>query len=217
MTVLVTNATSDKTRLLEIFAVLMTVAGKFIFMDWLSWRLPFILVVSLGWLTYVIVRGTRNKILFQHWGFRADNFGRAARLVALPAIVAVVSLFFIGYLRGTLNLNWHMLIVLLIYPLWGIVQQFLVIAIVAGNLQDMQRKRFNRTLIIILTAALFGVVHYPWIWLMLGTFLLALFYGYIFIRERNVYVLGIFHGWLAAIIFYTVVGRDPWVEVFGRL
>lgn len=64
---------------------------------------------------------------------------------------------------------------------------------------------------------LFGGVHYPSGWLMLGTFVLALFYGWIYLRERNVYVLGIFHGWLGGLFYYTVLDRDPFLETFGKL
>jgi membrane protease YdiL (CAAX protease family) len=87
---------------------------------------------------------------------------------------------------------------------------------VAGNLKDMQRGRFSNAVIIFLTALLFGLLHYPFYWLVLGTFILALFYGYVYLKARNVYVLGIFHGWLGALFFYTVVGRDPFQEVFGK-
>jgi hypothetical protein len=61
-----------------------------------------------------------------------------------------------------------------------------------------------------------GILHYPSIWLVIGTSILALFYGYIFLKGRNVYVLGIFHGWLGGLFYYTVVRRDPFAEVFGR-
>ncbi len=37
------------------------------------------------------------------------------------------------------------------------------------------------------------------------------------LRIRNVYVLGILHGWLGALFYYTVVDRDPFIEVFGKL
>jgi len=49
---------------------------------------------------------------------------------------------------------------------------------------------------------------------MIPTFVLALVYGYL--KERNIYVLGFFHGWLGAICFYTIVDRDPFVEIFLR-
>jgi membrane protease YdiL (CAAX protease family) len=202
---------------MEIIAVLMTVATKFIFMDMLHWRLVFIITIINAWTGYVIYRSRKTEGILRYWGFRIDNFKIAMRMVLPFAIVAVIGMIAIGYFLGTLNLQWHMIFILLLYPIWGIVQQFLVIAIVAGNLRDLTTKRINQTVIIFLTALLFGLVHYPWNWLMLATFLLALFYGYIYLRERNLFVLGIFHGWLGAIVFYTVVNRDPWLEVFGRM
>jgi len=87
----------------------------------------------------------------------------------------------------------------------------------AGNLQDLENQKLSKPVIIVLTALLFGVVHYPYYWLMVGTFALALFYGFIYLKERNVYVMGLFHGWLGGLFFYTVVNRDPFAEVFGRL
>jgi hypothetical protein len=52
---------------------------------------------------------------------------------------------------------------------------------------------------------------------MIGTFVLALIYSTVYLRQRNVYALGIFHGWLGAIFYYTVVARDPFAEVFGAM
>jgi membrane protease YdiL (CAAX protease family) len=71
-------------------------------------------------------------------------------------------------------------------------QQFLVIGLVAGNLQDLQKNKLNKFVTILLTATLFGLLHYPYYWLMLGTFILALLYGFIYLKERNVFVMGLF-------------------------
>jgi membrane protease YdiL (CAAX protease family) len=105
---------------------------------------------------------------------------------------------------------------LLIYPLWGIVQQFLVIGLVAGNLQHVKAGKLPAFVIIGITALLFGFVHYPDRWLMLGTFVMSLVYGFIFLQERNLFVLGLIHGWLGGLFYYTVVDRDPFMEVFGK-
>lgn len=83
-------------------------------------------------------------------------------------------------------------------------------------MKDLKNNKLPDTAIILLTAVLFGLLHYPFYWLMAGTFVLALFYGYVYLKARNVYVMGIFHGWLGALFFYTVVGRDPFEEVFGK-
>ena len=51
-----TRPISDKIRILEICAVALTGIGKFVFMDYLSWRLPFVVVAILAWFAYVIYR-----------------------------------------------------------------------------------------------------------------------------------------------------------------
>ncbi|WP_207895872.1 CPBP family intramembrane glutamic endopeptidase [Hymenobacter gummosus] len=212
-----TPAIPPRTRLLEMAAVLLTAAGKFLFMDYLHWRLPFILTAMAAWGLYVFVRQRRRPGILAYWGFRTDNFGRVLRLVLPFGLGAVAACALIGTYRGSLNLTWHILPILLLYPLWGTVQQFLLIALTAGNLHELPGIQLGRVLIVLLSAALFGAIHYPFGWLMLGTFVLAVFYGFVYLKERNLYVLGIFHGWLGAIFFYTVVGRDPFMEVFGRL
>jgi membrane protease YdiL (CAAX protease family) len=69
----------------------------------------------------------------------------------------------------------------------------------------------------VITAILFSLLHYPNLWLMVGTFVLALLYTIVYLRERNLYALGMFHGWLGALFYYTVVERDPFMEVFGQI
>jgi membrane protease YdiL (CAAX protease family) len=208
---------TDPQRKSEIAAVLLTAAGKFIFMDFLQWKLLFIIASIAGWGGYVLYRSRKEPGILAHWGFRTDNF-RNVLLMVLPFGISAVAAFFItGYFLGTLNLTWHILPVLLLYPIWGVIQQFLVIGLMAGNLQDIENQKMGKPVIIILTAVLFGAVHYPYAWLMLGTFVLALFYGFIYLKARNVYVMGLFHGWLGGLFFYTVVNRDPFAEVFGRL
>lgn len=207
---------SDRRRRAEIFSVVLTGAGKFIFMDWLQWRFPFIVLAILAWSIYVFVRHKQDPHILKYWGFRIDNFNQVLKLVVPFGVISVTSFFAIGFYLGRLNLTWHVIPILLLYPIWGVVQQFLVIGIVAGNLQDLRQRKFSSFVIILITALLFGILHYPFYWLIVGTFILALFYGYIYLRARNIYVMGIFHGWLGALFFYTVVGRDPFAEVFGR-
>lgn len=208
---------SDTRRKYEIAAVFLTGVGKFIFMDWLNWKLPFILLAITGWLFYVIRRRKQVPRILHYWGFRADNFTKILKIVLPFGLAAVVIFFCLGFYLGTINLSWHIIPILIIYPIWGTIQQYLVIALVAGNLKDLHSKKFSNAIIIVTTALLFGFLHYPFYWLVLGTFVLALFYGYVYLRVRNVYVMGIFHGWLGALFFYTVVGRDPFAEVFGKL
>jgi uncharacterized protein len=210
-----TPVISDKRRALEILGVLFTGLGKFLFMDWLAWKLPFILFAILSWVAYLILRERHVPGMLRYWGFRTDTF-REALLMVLPFAVVSFTIFFaVGFYRGTINMTWNIIPVLILYPIWGTIQQFLVIGLVAGNLKDLSKNSPNHASIIFVTALLFGLLHYPFYWLVVGTFILALFYGYVYLRIRNIYVLGIFHGWLGGLFFYTVVGRDPFAEVFS--
>lgn len=208
---------SDKSRWFEILAVLTTAIGKFIFMDFLEWRLAYILVVILFWGFFIRARLRGNPTLLKHWGFRVDNFKASLKMVIPFIILSSLLCFFIGYLQNSLNLNWHIFPLLLLYPIWGIIQQFLLLSLLSGNFKDMKKTNFSNPQIIMSSSLIFGLIHLPTPWLVIGTFILSLVYNYIFLRIPNIYSLGVFHGWMAALFFYTVVDKDPFNQVFGFL
>lgn len=211
-----TRPASDKIKVLEILAVVITALGKFVFVDYLNWRLPFVVFTIIAWSLYVIYRYRKDNLVLKDWGFRTDNFKSTIRLMLPFAIISVLTFITIGYFQGTLNITWHILPLLITYPIWGAVQQFLTIALVAGNLNSLKRIKLKKSNVILITAILFSVVHYPSIWLMVGTFILALFYGYVYLKVKNIYALGLLHGWLGALFYYTVVNQDPFADVFMK-
>jgi len=206
---------TNKRRVFELGAVATTAGGKFLFMDFLEWRLPFILCTLVAWTTYAVVRTMSHSTMLHYWGFRKDNFKKVLRILFPFALIAIVTCVVIGYVRGTLNLTWHIFPILILYPIWGTIQQFLCVGLVAGNLQHLNRP-LKKYWIVLITAVLFSVLHFPNLWLMIGTFVLALLYSAVYLRERNLFALGLFHGWLGALFYYTVVGRDPFMEVFRQ-
>jgi len=208
---------TDRRRYFEMGAVVLTALGKFLFMDVLNWRFPFVVIAVVGWTIYVFYRKKQEATSMNYWGFRRDTFRSALRFMLPFGILSMIVFFAIGVYQDSINLTWHILPILLSYPIWGTIQQFLIIALVAGNLHDMKSLRINKFIIILLTALLFSLVHFPSYWLMLGTFLLALFYGYVYLKVKNLYALGLFHGWLGAMFYYTVVGSDPFADVFLKL
>ncbi|WP_299101814.1 CPBP family intramembrane glutamic endopeptidase [uncultured Winogradskyella sp.] len=209
-----TRPTTDRIRICEIIAVFITAICKFICVDFLNFRLTYVIVTIISWSIYVIYRYRKDKMVLKDWGFRTDNFKPAIKLMLPFAVVSVLTFFIIGYIQGTINLTWHILPLLFTYPIWGSVQQFLTIGIVAGNLNSLKKLRIKKATIIFITAILFSVVHYPSVWLMIGTFILAIFYGYVYLKVKNLYALGLFHGWLGALFYYTVVNQDPFADVF---
>ena len=208
---------SNQRRILEISAVILTAIGKFIFMDYLNWRFPFVAVAIISWVSYIIYRKNKQPGITKYWGFRTDNFKTVLKKVLPFGLLAVITFFGIGFYKGTLNITWHIIPILILYPIWGVIQQFLLIALTAGNLQDMKGQKLNKGIIILLAALLFGAIHYPFVWLMIATFILAMFYGWVYLSERNLYVLGLFHGWLGGIFYYTILERDPFLEMFEKL
>ncbi len=212
-----TRPVSDSVRWLEIVAVVLTAVGKFIFMDILNIRLPFVAVVVVAWSGYVIYRYKKDKNVLKDWGFRLDNFKTVLKYMLPFAIVSIVGFVIIGSIQGTINVTWHILPLLITYPIWGSIQQFITIGLIAGNLNQLKSVKLHKTFIVVITAVLFSIVHYPSVWLMIGTFILALFYGYVYLKSKNIYVMGLFHGWLGALFYYTVVNKDPFEEVFLSL
>lgn len=130
----------------------------------------------------------------------------------------MIVLFFVyGIVNDTLIISWHLFPMLLLYPAWGVIQQFLMIAIIAVNLDDLKGVKINRLVIILLTAILFSIVHYPSVPLVISTFILGICYAFFFLRYRNIWVLGVFHGWLGAFFYFFVLKRDSWLEVLNTL
>lgn len=175
----------------------------------------FIAAAIISWSAYVLTRSRSETGLLKYWGFRNDNFFNTLKIVLPFGLLAIISFVVIGLVQGTLNLSWHIIPIMIIYPIWGVIQQFLVIALFGGNLSELKKVSLKKPFVVLATALLFGAIHFPFLWLVAGTFVLALFYGSVYLKSRNLWVLGLFHGWLGGLFFYTVVDRDPFIEIFG--
>jgi hypothetical protein len=205
----------NRTRLYEIIAAALTGIGKVVFINLIDLRLPYIILTILGWLGYVIYRYRQQPEILKYWGLGTDNF-RKSFLQLLPLVLVCMALFVgIGFYFQTEVLDWSLLLMLLLYPIWGILQQFLVLGIYSRNLADGWGGQRSEPLVIGLTAVLFAIIHYPSPMLIGATFLLAIVYTWLFLRGSSILALGIYHGWLGGIFFYTVLGRNPWLEAFG--
>ena len=60
-----------------------------------------------------------------------------------------------------------------------------------------------------------GVAHVPEWPLVAATFGLGLCLVPIYLRYRNLWALGVAHGWLGTFFYLWILGRDPWLEAFG--
>jgi hypothetical protein len=165
------------------------------------------------WAVYVYWRSRSDPQALHDWGFRVDNLGRAALVTLLVFIGIVGILITYGAINHTLSFPTHLLAQLLIYPAWGIIQQFLALAIVVGNLERTAMFQGRRVLLALFTAMLFSVVHFYDLGLAAGVFMLELIVVPLYFRYRNLWPIGVLHGWCGALYYLWVLNQDLWNEI----
>jgi hypothetical protein len=142
---------------------------------------------------------------------------RRASLAANGLVLAIGGLAMVGYgiLRGRGDTPPSSLYFLLaLYPLWGLVQQFIICAVVGKNLESIFG---SRSWAVVIAAILFGAVHLP-NWTLCGqTAAACAVWISLFLRWPNLWVHGVAHGWLALLACLYVLGDDPWAEVLKAL
>jgi len=150
----------------------------------------------LGWVLYAVTRS----------GFANRDFAAAWRPLALFGGLSIGVMGVFAVFSGTFTLHWHLFAALALYPLWGVVQQYLIQELIAGNLAE---QGWSVPAVTGVTAALFGLIHLPFAALMVATFLLGVVFTPHYLRYRNVLALGLWHGWLGTFLYFWVLGRDP--------
>ena len=199
----------------EMVCILLTGALHLVFESLLGWKVPYIIVAALGWGTYIVIRARQHPELLDRWGIRQMASGDGwltSMLFALPAAAALATY---ALCAKTLRLDGHLLAIAAIYPIFGILQQFVLNALLAANLSDLLPGK--RVSIVVISALLFGLVHAPDVPLMACTFVAGLVWVPLFLRCRNLLPLGICHGLLGTLTYYWILGRDPWAEILAEI
>ncbi|MDY6801176.1 MAG: CPBP family intramembrane glutamate endopeptidase [Bacteroidota bacterium] len=204
---------NNKIRWFEILAVIFTGIFKFLFVNVLSLQLLFITLSILFWGFYIIYRKKKNKNILKYWGFTRTNFFKAFKMAGVFAFI-LIGIFTANAIFNQYQLfDKHLLYVLLLYPVWGLIQQFMMMSLILGNLKDVSCRKIPEFVYVIIASILFSAVHFPSVILMIITFILALYYSQIFLRYRNLYALGLFHGWIGSFFYYYVLNFDSWEKV----
>jgi uncharacterized protein len=175
----------------------------------------FIALASAGWISYIVWQIRRDSSKWEKWGFRTDNLWEAFTWPSVLFVLAGFGMAWYGIMAGRVLWQDHMLVLLVLYPLWGILQQFLVQALGVTNLMKLF-PRYGLLMALPVGVVLFALVHFSNWRLMLATGFLACFFIPMYLRDRNLWPLGLYHGWLGTFFYLWVLGRDPWVSVFGK-
>ncbi len=177
-----------------------------------SFSLPIIPVI----VVIVAILVAYDRLLLRHrnetprdMGFRIDNWREAALWILLPmlglVVVIVVRAVTLGYVFPP-----ALWLLLPLYPLWGLTQQFIFQGIVLRRLLILIDHRW---IAIVLTAVWFSLVHLPDWRICLLTLAAGLYWSWVFLKCPNMWALGLSHGILAAVTYPLVLGENP-VERF---
>lgn len=176
---------------------------------WLYPEIVEIVAIVCGWVGYLVYLVVKEREELTAMGFRREGLRATATACAIVFAIGTGVAAAIGAARGTLALSVHMVPLALLYPLWGFVQQWLVMGVVARRLEPV----IGRAPTVIVTALVFGAIHAPQTILLVGTLALGLALTPIYLRWKNLWPLGLVHGWLAIPTYFWVAGEDPWAAV----
>jgi hypothetical protein len=168
-------------------------------------KTPLVLVGVLAWAALIAAHVRADRTVLRRWGLRADNLRRAA----LPAAIVVLPLLALLTVWGAFDGHFPpprgFLVIVLLYPVWGIAQQFLLQAVLWTNLSA----RLPRVAAQLLAAALFSLSHLPDLPIVALVFPVGLLCIEHYRRWPNLWVLGTAHALLATFNAYFLLGRDP--------
>ena len=170
--------------------------------------------VALVVIAYLVRRVRRLPNILRAWGMRRDNFREclwphlAFAAVGLPALVAL------GAALDPLALPPTFWLVLGLYPLWGIAQQFALQNLLARNVAALVPNRFA---IATTAAVLFAAAHYPRLDLVGLTLVSGFAFTLLYLRWPNLWAVGISHGILGTVAAYLVVREDPGALILDSL
>jgi hypothetical protein len=205
------DAPSRRRMAWELLAVLASALLHLLTTLWANWTAVDQIVLGGGWLGYVLHRARTPGVL-AGWGLHRPGLGACARQSAVVLLAGIAAIAAIGVARGTFRIDANLLPLLLVYPLWGWIQQLLVLGIAVANLE---RLGVGRSILGAVGGLGFAAVHLPDWPLCAATLLLGVACCMLFLRHRNLWPLGVLHGWLGACFYRWVLARDPWAELLA--
>lgn len=204
----------NKFRLFEIFAVLITGLLKFVLMDWINLRAVYICSACIFWVIYIYVKYKNDHGILKYWGFQKNNFIPSFLFLLPFAVISIIGILIYGFIHKSVIMNWHIIPILILYSFWGLIQQFMTAGVISGNLMAIKKINFKKYQIIIITSLIFSLVHYPAPYLMVYTFFMELIFLSVYFKWKNLWSLGIYHGWINSFLLFYVMQRDLWSELF---
>jgi uncharacterized protein len=199
----------------EVAAVAATALLHPVFVDVLHQRAAFVGLALAGWTSYLCWRVRREPDALQALGLRREGFGPAFSATSVFSLVTLAAMGMIAQTQHPLAFRWEMVVLLVLYPVWGLFQQLLVQGIFVRTVAGLGTGNWPKIAATVLAAFLFAAVHLPDAALAGATCALGAVFTLIYLRWRNIWPLGLYHGWLGVFFYYWVLRRDPWMDMLG--
>jgi membrane protease YdiL (CAAX protease family) len=139
-------------------------------------------------------------------GWRADNFGRALRLLAPPMLAAAAVVVLVGWtyrgFRVSKLENWVWVVWLFA---WGLIQQYALHGFINRRAQLVWGRGWRSVLAV---ASVFAVLHLPNPWLALATFAGGAVWAAVYQRAPNIPALAVSHALMSLLLVWAL---PPWV------
>ena len=163
-------------------------------------------IAAIGFGAYLLRRALRDPGLFVRWGFRTDGLPAALRAHLSFAAVGGGGLFAWATLVGRPDIPPGFWLTLLLYPVWGLTQQFALQNLIVRNLETW----VNHPLALAAAgAALFSASHAPRLDLVFLTLIGGIPFVLLYRRHPNLWAVGLAHGVLGTMAAYLVLREDP--------
>ncbi|MEL6670012.1 MAG: hypothetical protein AAFP08_13640, partial [Bacteroidota bacterium] len=126
------------------------------------------------WFAYALVKWNNRKKLKTGMAESSEK-GFTYTMKELLPYAFILFLVFVsfGLLTKRSVVDHTIIYILLLYPVWGILQQYLVLGIFGKNLKILLGGLYSDWVVVLITAVLFSIVHYPSLILIGATFFLA--------------------------------------------
>lgn len=207
----------QRVRLVELGLVLATAAAFALIPKPPDASLPlavFIPVCIISWGAFLVWRLRGDPNLAAQWGLRPSTNLRplVLRLGPLMALFVALGAAYAVATDAPL-LPKYLALSMLLYPLWGLIQQWLVQALLVDNVRALTGARLPW--LMLLGSVGFGIVHFQHPTLVLATAAMGAVYVVLFQRWRNLWPLAVCHGWLGSLFYPWVLGLNPLAEMLA--
>ncbi|MEO0797094.1 MAG: CPBP family glutamic-type intramembrane protease [Verrucomicrobiota bacterium] len=197
---------------LEIIVTLTGGIGYAVFHQRLAFNAWFIVPLLFVLVLYAYLESRFGDRDFAYFGVRTDNLKDATRLSCMVLGPILLGLTIYALINGVHH-PLHFFYALMLYPIWGLIQQFVFQGIFLNACKKVGLGYFS----ILLAAFAYTIVHYPSMFMIKFTALGGLLFAGLFYFRPNIIPLGIFHGIFGAFLYYVLRDKDPFEKLLDKL